>query len=123
MAVQWNLWRDPETRSSAANFDSHHDVTMRTTVTLSPEVEVLLRSVMKRSGQSFEEVLHQAILKGLADENEGVEPNEEPFVVAARPMGLRLGLAAGRLSSLADDLEADAFLALTNDLTSQAEGE
>lgn len=78
---------------------------------------------MKRSGQSFEEVLHQAILKGLADENEGVEPNEEPFVVAARPMGLRLGLAAGRLSSLADDLEADAFLALTNDLTSQAEGE
>ena len=121
MAVQWNLWRDPETRSSAANFDSHHDVTMRTTVTLSPEVEVLLRSVMKRSGQSFEEVLHQAILKGLA--NECVEPDEEPFVVAARPMGLRLGLAAGRLNSLADDLEADAFLALTNDLTRQAEGE
>lgn len=121
--MQWSLWRDPETRISTADFDSHHDVTMRTTVTLSPEVEVLLRSVMKRSGQSFGEVLHRAILKGLANENEYVEPNEEPFVVAARPMGLRLGLATGRLNSLADDLEADAFRALTNDLTTRAEGE
>lgn len=119
--MRWNLGRDPETRISTADFDSHHDVTMRTTVKLSPEVEVLLRNAMKRSGQSFEEVLNQAILKGLADEC--VEPEEEPFVVAARPMGLRLGLAAGRLNSLADDLEADAFRALTNDLTTRAEGE
>ncbi len=76
---------------------------------------------MKRSGQSFEEVLNQAILKGLADEY--VEPEEEPFVVAARPMGLRIGYDAGRLQALADDLEADAFLALTNDLSRRAEGE
>ncbi len=94
---------------------------MRTTVTLVPEVEVLLRNAMKRSGQSFKEVLNQAIVKGLA--NERVEPDEEPFVVAARPMGLRPGFDAGRLNALADDLEADAFLALTNDLTSRAEGE
>ena len=94
---------------------------MRTTVTLVPEVEALLRNAMKRSGQSFEEVLNQAILKGLADEY--VEPAEEPFVVAARPMGLRPGIDAGRLNALADDLEADAFRALTNDLTTRAEGE
>lgn len=75
---------------------------------------------MKRSGQSFKEVLNQAIVKGLA--NERVEPDEEPFVVAARPMGLRPGFDAGRLNALADDLEADAFLALTNDLTSRTEG-
>ena len=93
---------------------------MRTTVTLVPEVEVLLRNAMKRSGQSFKEVLNQAIVKGLA--NERVEPDEEPFVVAARPMGLRPGFDAGRLNALADDLEADAFLALTNDLTSRTEG-
>ena len=42
-------------------------------------------------------------------------PEEEPFVVASRPMGLRPGYDAGRLNSLADDLEADAFLALTAD--------
>ena len=94
---------------------------MRTTVTLDPEVEVLLQNAMKRSGQSFEEVLNQAILKRLADEY--VEPEEEPFVVAARPMGLRSGIDAGRLNALADDLEADAFRALTNDLTTRAEGE
>ena len=44
---------------------------------------------MKRSGQSFNEVLNQAILKGLA--NERITPEEEPFVVASRPMGLRPG--------------------------------
>ena len=94
---------------------------MRTTVTLDPEIEVLLRNAMKRSGQSFEEVLNQAILRGLA--NERVEPDEEPFVVAACQMGLRPGIDAGRLNALADDLEAAAFLALTNDLTTRAEGE
>ena len=94
---------------------------MRTTVTLDPEVEVLLQNAMKRSGQSFEEVLNQAILRGLA--NEHVEAEEEPFVVAARRMGLRSGIDAGRLNALADDLEADAFRALTNDLTTRAEGE
>ncbi len=76
---------------------------------------------MKRSGQSFEEVLNQAILTGLA--HECVEPDEAPFVVAARPMGLRIGLDAGPLNALADDLEAAAFLALTNDLATRDEGE
>ena len=84
---------------------------MRTTVTLSPEVEVLLRSVMKRSGQSFEEVLNQAILKGLASEY--VELDEEPFVVAARPMGLRVGFDAARLNALADDLVLNSENTLT----------
>ncbi len=93
---------------------------MRTTVTLVPEVEVLLRNAMKRSGLSFKEALNQAILKGLA--NEYVEPDEEPFIVAARPMGLRPGFDAGRLNALADDLEADAFLALTKDLNNRAGG-
>lgn len=93
---------------------------MRTTVTLVPEAELLLRNAMKRTGQSFKQVLNQAILKGLA--NEPIEPDEEPFVVESRPMGMRRGFDAGRLNSLAGDLEADSFLALTNDLQKQAEG-
>ena len=75
---------------------------------------------MKRTGQSFQQVLNQAILKGLA--NDSIEPEEERFVVESRPMGLRLGHDTGRLNSLADDLEADSFLTLTNDLQRQAEG-
>lgn len=93
---------------------------MRTTVTLVPEAELLLRNAMKRTGQSFKQVLNEAILKGLA--NEPVEPDEEPFVVESRPTGLRPGIDAGRLDSVADDLEADSFLALTNDHHKRAEG-
>lgn len=94
---------------------------MRTTVTLVPDAERLIRNAMKHSGQSFKDVLNQAILKGLA--NERITPEEEPFVVESRPMGLRPGYDAGRLNSLADDLEADAFLALTKDLLNRPEEE
>ena len=76
---------------------------------------------MNRSGQSLNEVPNQAILKGLA--NEGVEPEEEPFVVESRPMGLRTGIDRSRINALVDDLEADAFLALTTRLVSRTDSE
>ena len=40
----------------------------------------------------------------------------KPFVVKARPMGLRPGLDPVRLSELADEMETDAFLATTKRL-------
>jgi hypothetical protein len=39
--------------------------TMRTTVTLDPDVEALLRHAMKERGLSFKEALNQAIRAGL----------------------------------------------------------
>ena len=38
---------------------------MRTTVTLDPDVEVLLRTVMRERGISFKEALNSALRKGL----------------------------------------------------------
>lgn len=78
------------------------------------EVEHLLWDAIKRTGQSSNQVLNQAVMKGLAIDR--VEAEEEPFVVSSRPMGLRTGFDAGRLNSLADDFEASAFMAVTNDL-------
>ena len=98
----------------------HHDANMRTTVTLVPNAERLLRDEMRRTGQSFKEVLNRAVLKGLASDS--VVSDEKPFVVSSRPMGLRAGFDAGRLNSLADDLEADAFMALTNELLNRRKG-
>ena len=91
---------------------------MRTTVTLEPEVERLLRDAMRRTGQSFKRVLNQAVIKGLA--NDSVIPDEEPFVVSSRPMGLRAGFDSGRFNSLSDEPEADAFVALTRDLVKRS---
>jgi hypothetical protein len=92
----------------------------RTTVTLDPDVEQLLRDAMQRRRQSFKEALNQAIRNGLADlpaaEREG------RFKVRARSMGLRAGVDPARLNQLADEMEVDAFLALSAKLAQPKQG-
>ena len=84
---------------------------MRTTVTIDPDVQQLLQDAMQRSRQSFKETLNQAVRRGLA----GIAPpvDEQPFRVEARALGLRAGIDPTRLNQLNDELEVDAFLALT----------
>lgn len=86
---------------------------MRTTVTLDPDVEHLLRDAMHRRRVSFKEALNHAIRTGLSEAKPAREPR---FRTRARPMGLRAGVDPARLNQFGDDLEADAFLALTTRL-------
>jgi hypothetical protein len=86
----------------------HHDVRMRTTVTLDKDVERLLREAMHRSRRGFKETLNAAIRNGLGRKTTGKERSR--FVVRARPMGLRAGLDPAGLNKLADDLDVDTFL-------------
>lgn len=88
---------------------------MRTTVTLDPDVERLLRDAMHQRRQSFKETLNQAIRAGLSA-SAGYRVADAPFVLAARRMGLRAGIDPGRLNQLADELEAEAFLDLSRGL-------
>lgn len=86
---------------------------MRTTVTLEPETERLLREAMRRHGYSFKEALNRAVVRGLTEpalEDEG--PCEPP---TAR-MGLKAGRDGAAMHHLADELEAEAFLELTDRL-------
>lgn len=87
----------------------HHDGSMRTTVTLDADVERLLHEAMHRSRSGFKATLNAAIRKGLSRETEG--KRRSPFVVKARPMGLRPGLDPAGFNKLADEFEVDAFLA------------
>jgi hypothetical protein len=89
---------------------------MRTTVTLDPDVEQMLRDAMQRRRLSFKEALNQAIRAGLSHAP-GPWADETPFVVRARRMGLRAGLDAGRLNQMADELEAASFDDLSRTLT------
>ena len=82
---------------------------MRTTVTLDPDVERLLKETAHRTRQSFKEVLNNAVRQGLSVPK--TNRRSKRFVVMARPLGLRPGIDPARLSELADDLEIDAFLA------------
>ena len=82
---------------------------MRTTVTLDKDVERLLREAMHRSRNGFKQTLNAAIRAGLGQRT--ALAKNRPFVLKARPLGLRAGLDPAGFNKLADDLEVDAFLA------------
>ncbi len=86
---------------------------MRTTVTLDADVEQLLREAMQRGRKTFKETLNEAVRRGLKGSRRGGEP---PFVVRARPMGLRPGIDPARVRDLDDELELEEFLRKTRAL-------
>jgi hypothetical protein len=87
---------------------------MRTTVTLDPDVEHLVREKARESRQSFKEALNDAIRQGLRDEPSGSAA--KGFRIKARPMRLKSGIDPARLGEVADDLELNAFMAVTRQL-------
>ena len=90
---------------------------MRTTVTLDDELERILRETALRTRRPFKKVLNETLRSGL--ENHTGTTTAEPFVVRARPMGLRSGLDPSAFNRLADDLEAEAFLETTRKLMNE----
>jgi len=81
---------------------------MRTTVTLDTDVERMLRESMHRSRTSFKQALNTAIRAGLGHHT--TRAASRPFVLKARPLGLRAGLDSAGFNKLADDLEVEAAL-------------
>lgn len=77
---------------------------MRTTVTLDEDVHELLRSEMEHRHQSFKQVLNDAVRRGLKG-----SPDEDDFVVEARPMELRPGIDPLALCDLDDEIEVEEF--------------
>lgn len=88
---------------------------MRTTVTIDPDVEQLLRKAMERSGESFKGILNRAIKKGLA--GEVPLPNTEPFVVNGWDMGCKAGIDLANVHDLEHQWDVERFLQITADRT------
>jgi hypothetical protein len=86
---------------------------VRTTVTLDKDVEDLLKEAMHRTRRSFKETLNAAVRAALRPV--GADSNRPPFVLSARPLGLRTGIDPTSLNKLVDELEADAFRAADHD--------
>lgn len=91
---------------------------MRTTVTLDEDVVQLLNAAKQRSRSSFKQVLNAAVRRGLKGEHGAAE---EPFVVAARPLGLRPGIDPAQVRELDDELEVQEFLRKTRALEARAD--
>jgi hypothetical protein len=83
-------------------------------VTLDSDLEQILRETAVRTRRPFKKVLNETLRSAL--EAQARMGAAEPFVVKARPMGLRAGLDPTGFNRLADALEAEAFLAATRKL-------
>jgi hypothetical protein len=74
---------------------------MRTTVTLDPDVEALIRSAMKERGVSFKEALNSAIRAGAARNR----PGKRPFVQKTFALGAEQNFRWDKALAAADALE------------------
>ena len=63
---------------------------------------------MHRSRNGFKQTLNAAIRAGLGQKT--APAASRPFVIKARPLGLRAGVDPAGFNKLADDLELDAAL-------------
>jgi hypothetical protein len=82
---------------------------MRTTVTLDPDVERLLKNEAHKRGESFKVALNEAVRKAFRPEQNPAR-KRKPFVVKSQRMGLTPGIDYAKANQLADDMEIDAFL-------------
>ncbi len=75
---------------------------MRTTVTLDPDVETMLRKEVRRRGESFKDVLNNALRVGLRSRN---QPSEafEPLTFDMGTPRVDLTKAASLAAELEDD--------------------
>ena len=73
---------------------------MRTTVTLDPDVETLLRKEMRRRGEPFKQVLNNAVRTGLRDMKQRAAKFEPLTFDMGRPV-----LDLTKAAALAEELE------------------
>jgi hypothetical protein len=80
--------------------------TVRTTVTLDPDVEAKLRALMRERGVSFKVALNDAVRSGLGSP----APAAPPFRMKTAPLGVRPGIDLDKALTLAGELEDEETL-------------
>ena len=76
---------------------------MRTTLTLDDDVAAKLKSLTRRSGASFKDVVNDTLRRGLARASRAPAP--PPILWNTRPMGLRPGLSLDCIGALLEEIE------------------
>ncbi len=79
---------------------------MRTTVTLDPDVELLLKKTMRERGLSFKEALNQAIRSGAGPHR----PAAQRFRQKTYNMGFRPEINLDKALALADAMEDEELI-------------
>lgn len=79
---------------------------MRTTVTIDPDVEALVRKAMRDRGEPFKQVLNAAIRDGLTSRKRAGKPFKQPTFDMGKPL-----VDLTKALSLAAELEDAEFIA------------
>jgi hypothetical protein len=86
----------------------HHDVYMRTTVTLDDDLAAQLQDLSARLRKPFKEVINDAIRKGLP--GAGKPPKIKPFKVKSWNLQLRPGYEGVNYNTLNEELMIEEYL-------------
>jgi hypothetical protein len=77
---------------------------VRTTITLDEDVAAKLRSLSRRSGRAFREVVNDVLRRGLARPSES--RGRSPFCIVARDLGARRpGVSLDNVAELIEQVE------------------
>jgi hypothetical protein len=87
----------------------HHDATMRTTVTLEPDLAVRLKDYAHRRRTSFKGALNTLLRRGLSAQ-EPRAASRRRFAVKPHSGGFKPGIDPAKLNQLADQLETEDFI-------------
>lgn len=86
----------------------HHDVSMRTTLTLDDDVADYLRAQSRLHDKPFKQVVNETLRRGMAPESRASK--RARFRVEPNRSGLVPGVDPRRLNQLNDQLEAEGFV-------------
>lgn len=88
--------------------DRHQDVSMRTTLTLDPDVAERLERAVRGSGKGLKATVNEALRMGLGMVEKPPKPPR--FKIRAFVDGLQPGIDPDRMNQLLDDLEAEEYV-------------
>lgn len=75
---------------------------MQTTLTIDPDVEILLKEAVSTQRKTLDEVANDALRRALAS---GRAPQRKLYLLKPRHLGIRAGVDAGKASRLSEELE------------------
>ena len=108
MTAHSRISADGENRHLDAGRLKHHDASVRTTLTLDPDVAKMIAEEVHRVRKPLKQVVNEALRRGLT--SWGSRRPAKPYRVRAHRAALRRGLDRGRLNALAEEMEDSAVI-------------